>query len=171
LKSKRFIKNRVRRGKKEPFQLEMTSLLDIMVILLVFLIKSYSSTETAINIPNTIDVPFSVSQDVSAQAVMVQMSKDHKIWVDDALVADLNVDGRRAYGKDQKLTALYDFLVAKKEDIENLAKQAQGAKPFTGLVNLVMDKALPYRFIKEIMYTATEAGYKEFKFIVIAEEK
>ncbi len=165
-------RNQRRKERKKLFKLEMNSLLDILVILLVFLIRSYGSSETNIIIPKEIVVPFSKSLDMSHQAVIVQVSNDYQIWVDEKMVADLKADGKKAYDKTgRKIWALYDKLVENKVAVDDLAKQSEGAKKFTGLVNLIMDKQLPYRVIKEIMYTASEAGYKEFKFVVISEDE
>ena len=99
------------------------------------------------------------------------MSTEKKIWVDDKLVVNLNETAFDLFDKGgDRIIALYNELISKKDAIVLLAKQTEQANKFSGMINLIMDKSLSYQYIRKIMYTATEAGFKEFKFVVISNE-
>lgn len=161
-----------RRTGKEPFEVDITSLLDILVILLVFLLKSYSTSGIIINIPEGVVLPSSQSKTNNNPGVMIQVSPE-KIWVDDEEVlntADTALNGQQLFSHEGRLiTALYDALVKKKEEIDVTASSSPQAKPFSGIANFVVDKTLKYDYIKKLMYTTAEAGFKEYKFVVMGQ--
>ncbi len=169
----RAIRKRGRRKKLELMELDITSLLDILVILLVFLLKSYSTSNIIINVPEGITLPTSASESPNNEGVIIQISKE-KIWVNSTEVVDYaNVPSRsKVYGHGGRLVVpLYDELIKVKEGIELTNKQANIDKPFSAITNLVVDKEIKYIEIKRILYTAAEAGFKSYKFVVLSEEQ
>lgn len=158
---------KIRRGRKKAnaFDLDITPLLDIITILLIFLIQNYNVSE--IFVPKAIDLPQSKSQTVGTKGVRVQVSKS-QIWVDDkevvntdtTEVAQLFDEGGR------RIIPLYDQLVRIRQTIKQTEKFSPNAIPFSGVANLVVDKSLKYSYLKRVMYTCAAAGFKEFKFIV-----
>ena len=168
----RSIRNKKKREKTEPVDIDITSLLDILVILLVFLLRSYNSSGVTLTVPKGIELPKSASISLNKPGVIIQVSKE-KIWVDDEVVLDLekirNVKDIYDEGN-RRIYPLYSILVKKKEEIQALAKQVPQAKPFSGITNLIIDKSLKFSYIKRILYTCAAAGFKEYKFVVLGEE-
>ena len=168
----RSIRNRKRRGKKEGFELDITSLLYILVILLIFLIKSYNSSGVTLNIPEGIELPKSKSSSGNQPGVIIQVSKD-KIWVDSKTVLDTSNLPNPIYDQGgRRIIPLFNELERKKEEIEKLALQTNNkAKKFGGIANLIIDKSLKYSYVKKVMYTCATAGFKEYKFVVMGQEQ
>lgn len=167
----RSIRNKQRK-RKEPFNLDITSLLDILVILLIFLIKSYNTSGITMTIPEGIELPKSESNYVNTAGIMIQVSKE-KIWVDSKAVLDTADLPKHLYDDGgRRIVPLFDELTKKKEEIKNLAMQTNGkVQNFSGIVNLIVDKSLKYSYIKKVMYTCATAGFKEYKFVVMGEEQ
>ena len=166
----RSIRNKTRRNKRESFEIDITSLLDILVILLVFLLKSYNSSGVTVDIPKEISIPMSSTQDLNNAGVMIQVSQK-KIWVDSETILDLDENPKRIYDQGNKrIISLYDILVKKKDEINNLHKQVPEAKKFSGIANLIIDKTIKYSYVKKIMYTCAAAGFQKYKFVVLAED-
>ena len=167
----RSIRNRKRRGNKEAFELEITSLLDILVILLIFLIKSYNSSGVTLNIPEGIELPKSASSNINTPGVIIQVSKD-KIWVDSKTILDTENLPKSLYDHGgRRIIPLFNELTRKKEEIEKLALQTNNkAMSFSGTANLIIDKSLKYKSLKRVMYTCAAAGFKQYKFVVMGEE-
>ncbi len=157
-----------RRKKEAVFDIDITSLLDILTILLVFLLQSYNSSGVVINVPKGIDLPRSASESLNSFGVNVQVSKTN-IWVDDTEV--LNVDttaNSQIYDEGgRRIVPLYNELVKIKETIKASEKLSPDAKKFSGIANLVVDKTIKYEFLKKVMHTCATAGFKEFKFVVM----
>jgi biopolymer transport protein ExbD len=166
----RSIRNKKRKNKRD-FDLDITSLLDILVILLIFLIKSYNSSGVTLNIPEGIELPKSQSAHINTAGVIIQVSKD-KIWVDSKTILDTADLPRNLYDDGgRRVIPLFDELSKKKEQIKNLNVQTGGkAKKFSGIVNLIVDKSLKYSYVKKIMYTCASAGFREYKFVVMGNE-
>lgn len=160
-----------RRDKKEVAELDITSLLDILVILLVFLIKSYNASGILLNIPENLKMPNSKSKTMNTSGVMVQISQD-KMWVDDKEVYNFKnpTSHSRLYGSGQTLLRpLYNQLVVKRQEVMTLQKATQNATEFSGVVNLIVDKSYRYSFIKKVLNTCARAGYSQYKFVVLGD--
>lgn len=170
MRTTRSIRNRGRRNKKEPMDLDITSLLDILVIMLVFLLKSYNATGIIMNIPEDISLPTSNSLDINTQGVVVQVAES-KIWVDDQIILNKEEDTGRIYDRGgRRIIPLFNVLVDKKNLVKQIEKATPEAKKFSGVVNLIVDKKIKYSDIKKVLYTAAEAGYKSYKFVVLGQD-
>lgn len=166
----RSIRNRGRRGKKPLIDLDITSLLDILVIMLVFLLKSYNSTGIILNVPKDITLPTSNSQDINTTGVVVQVSPN-TIWVDDEVILEKDQPKGRVYDYGgRRIIPLFNELVRKKNLVKQVSKVTPEAKKFSGIVNLIVDKSIKYSEVKKVLFTAAEAGYKSYKFVVLGEE-
>ncbi len=167
----RSIRNRGRRNKKALIDLDITSLLDILVIMLVFLLKSYNSTGIIMNIPEGITLPTSKSQDLNTNGVVVQISKD-TIWVDDQVILDKSSPKGKIYDYGgRRIIPLFNELVSKKNTVKQIEKTTSAATKFSGIVNLIVDKSIKYSEVKKVLFTAAEAGYKSYKFVVLGEDQ
>jgi biopolymer transport protein ExbD len=165
----RSIKNR--RGRKAPgaMDIDITSLLDILTILLVFLLQNYNSSGVIINVPKDIDLPRSSSISLNNYGVNIQVSKS-QIWIDDKEVVNTDTaDQSQLFDEGgRRIIPLYNELVRIKETIKQSEKLSPQATKFSGLANLVVDKSMKYNYLKRVMYTCAAAGFKEFKFVVLS---
>lgn len=166
----RSIKQRRGRKKSGPFDIDITSLLDILTILLVFLLQSYNSSGVIINVPDGIELPKSSSETMNTFGVNIQVSKTN-IWVDDKEVVNTETsDSQQLFDQGgRRIVPLYDALVKIKETIKQSEKLSPDAKKFSGIANLVVDKSIKYSYLKRVMYTAAQAGFKEYKFVVMSQ--
>jgi biopolymer transport protein ExbD len=62
--------------------------------------------------------------------------------------------------------AVYEALKKEVEKQKTIAKWNKNA-PFTGRVNVVADRKIPYRTLMEVLYTAGQAELGEYKFMVL----
>jgi biopolymer transport protein ExbD len=162
--------SRFSRGKRKEtvFDIDITSLLDILTIMLVFLLQSYNSSGVVINVPKEIELPRSSSETLNNFGVNIQVSKT-QIWVDDAEVVNSELPQEQMYEEGRRIVPLFNELVKIKETIKQSEKLSPQAKKFSGIANLVVDKTLKYSYLKKIMYTCAAAGFKEFKFVVLTQ--
>jgi biopolymer transport protein ExbD len=167
--ARRSISSKRRKRKGSLLELEMTSLLDVITTLLIFLIFGYNSSGIEINVPKDITLPKSISKDFNHDAVKIMVAQD-AIWVDTKKIVDLTNGGELSTDQEgRRILPLFDELVVQKELIRATEKSSPRATKFSGLVNLIVDKSIKYSFVKKILYTTAEAGYKEYKFVVMSE--
>lgn len=143
-----------KREKKEPMDIDITSLLDVLVILLVFLLKSYNASDLKLNLVQDLTVPTSDARLLGNHTVMVQVNKDKQIFVNNAEIG-------YALGSGQN-----EALLAKLNEIRSGISDRLPASQKEKKINLVFDESLPYQVMKSVMHTSAVAGYSEFKFIV-----
>jgi biopolymer transport protein ExbD len=161
-----------RKKKATVFDIDITSLLDILTILLVFLLQSYNSSGVIINVPKGIELPRSASESLNNFGVNIQVSKT-QIWVNDieVLNSDTASESLTYDEGNRRIIPLFNELTKIKDNIKAVEKASTEAKKFSGIVNLVVDKSLKYDYLKRVMYTCAKAGYKEFKFVVMTKDK
>ncbi len=167
MRNNRLIRKRGNRNREEVEEIDITSLLDILVIMLVFLIRSYNASGVVINVPKNIKLPDSKSQSLNTAGVVVQVAPTG-IWVDDKEVVNTEKKVSIVYDHEgRRIVPLYNELIQKKQDIKRTEKMSPNATKFTGTINLVVDKSIKYNYVKKLLYTCAEAGYLRYKFVVL----
>lgn len=151
---KRMFFNKKGRHKKEEMDLDITSLLDVLVILLVFLLKSYNASDLKINLVKDLVVPKSDARVLGEHAIIVQVDSKKKIYVNKEEVG-------YAFGAGQNNALLERLNKLRSEISSDLAESKKDKK-----INLVFDEKISYKEMKSVMHTSAMAGYTEFKFIV-----
>jgi len=159
-------------------ELNITSMMDMMTIILVFLLKSYSTDDISVAGNDDLILPVSTSLTPPKLAVNVVISQ-RDILVDGEAVLQLEevIDEVTGQPKVQipesakrgpKIVDLFDKLVSKAETSKGLGDRMGDEQfGFKGQVLLQCDKRLPFSVIREVMYTAGQAQFGEFRFVVI----
>jgi len=183
---------RVRRNRKEirrSFDLQLTPMLDVLVIILVFLLKTAAVTSTTFTSVAGIELPVSESPDVPPESLQLIVTPEAMTLEDQRIMdfvqsaasvgtaeasyefarGDLDEGGRR-------VVPLYDALVKAREKAELLrakskARDADGNPlPFDGVLAVQADKRIAYDTIRKVMYTAYSAGYTVFRFLALRKD-
>lgn len=167
LRRKRKQSRRKRRLGDDEAGLTLNSMMDIMLIILIFLLKSYGEEPIKI-LPDT-DLPFSTSEIVPTDTTVVTITDNAIVAADKEVVrlTDRKVDKTQKKGGATGLiiqpleTALRDEV----EKQKNFARQTNSE--FQGEMTIVADVETPYRLVAEVMQTAIASEYKKFRFAVI----
>ncbi len=147
--------------------LQITSMIDVFTILLVFLLKSYSTEGHLVTIAEAIRLPVSSAEQVIHPAVTVAFN-DQALFVDgDKLVDD--VTPYLANSADLLIQPLYQALRERAERSKEIAA-VNPAVVFTGEVILQGDREIPFRLLKKVIYTAGQAEYVNQSLAVFQEE-
>ncbi len=184
----RSIRFRRARRKHKEIELQLTSMLDVLVIILVFLLKSYStSTNNFTTLPG-LKLPLSASQDIPPDSLHLIITPEGMTFESVRIVEfDLGAGSLGATDADaqyslkpvdlaedgRQIKPLYEALVKAKDRAELLrakskARDAQGNPlPFDGILAIQADKRVHYDTIRKIMYTAATAGYKTFRLLAL----
>jgi len=157
---------------------QITSMMDMMTIILVFLLKSFSTEAVTVQASSDLQLPVSSALKVPKVAVNVVVTRT-ELLVDGELVLTLEaakdeVTGGPSYRfpaaakRDNKVMPLFERLVQKAETAKAIgAKTGSDEFGFKGQVLLQCDKRLPYSVIRDVMFTAGQAQFGEFRFVVI----
>jgi biopolymer transport protein ExbD len=167
-------RRRARDSAGEIKELNITAMMDMMTILLVFLLKSYSASSLSINLSDSLKVPTSTTQVQPQDNISVTISLGEVAVNDRRAVAAENGVIPAGYKEEGKadgfyIGAIYDAL-KKEVDKQKYIAQYNVKAPFTGRVNIIADKRIPYRTLMEVLYTAGQAELGEYKFMVLKNE-
>ncbi|MCB9761541.1 MAG: biopolymer transporter ExbD [Alphaproteobacteria bacterium] len=162
--------------------LNITSMMDMFTIILVFLLKSYSTEDISVAASSDLELPVSTTQKKPELAVNLVVAKS-RIVVDGVEVLSLTTKpdednpGQALIAvpedekKGQMITKLYDRLLEKAEQAKALGEASGSSEhEFKGQILLQCDKTLPFAVIREVMYTAGQAQFGEFRFVVYKSE-
>jgi len=160
------------RDNESSGSVNINSLMDIMVILLVFLLKSYGDQPIKVT-GEDLEVPRSTTKLNPEDMTSVTVTRN-AILVDDEKVVDVKdgaVDKSQKKGGDASLeiTPLFERLSEVVEDRKSEAEMMQ--KDFEPVVTVVADQTIPYRLITEVVYTAGQAELSKYKFAVVRNKR
>ena len=157
------------RNLDEPGALSMNSLMDIMTIILVFLLKSYSTDPVQLKQAPDLKPPFSTSELKPVESTVVTVTLNN-ILVDDSPVlrleggvvaeADLSSGSFMIEPLYQKL----DEAVAHQKKVYRFRKDK---KEWEGIITIVADRHVPFKLLSQVMYTSGQAQFSKFKFMVV----
>jgi biopolymer transport protein ExbD len=167
-------RRRARESAGEIKELNITAMMDMMTIILVFLLKSFSASSLAVNLSDELKLPVSTSQVQAQDNINVTISM-REVTVNDRSAVKVENGAIPAGYKEQGLAdafyvgAIYDAL-KKEVDKQKYIAQYNRSAPFTGRVNVIADRRIPYRTLMEVLYTAGQAELGEYKFMVLKNE-
>ena len=146
-------------------ELNLTAMMDMMTIILVFLLKNYATNPEAITLSAQLQPPSSTAK-VPMQEATVVMVTTLAILVDGKEILKLQ-DGKVA-GEDPKTAStlippLRDKLTARASDLKKIAEYTK--QPFEGKVLIVADKNVPYVLLMRVLYTIGEADFSQYKLV------
>lgn len=191
---RRTIRNR--RGRKvihKDFELQLTSMMDILVIILVFLLKSYTvSTNSFSSVPG-IQIPISKTNELTPDSLHLIVTPDAITFENQRVVEfvkttdSLDKDNPKAANyafrnedldeNGMRIARLYDALNRAREKAELLraqspARDAEGKPlPWDGVLAIQADKRVKYDTLRKIMYTAGAAQFRVFRLLAMRQEQ
>lgn len=147
-------KKHFRRRPKE-MSLQITSMIDIFTILLVFLLKSFSTEGHLVNIAKEIKLPASSAVESVHPGISVAFSGESLYFESELIVGDV----KSVIASDEMLIEpLYAALKQNADKIKAVAEK-NPSMVFTGEIVLQGDREIPFRLLKKIIYTAGQAEY------------
>jgi biopolymer transport protein ExbD len=152
-------------GKKSVFaDLNVTPLVDMFVILVLFLIANFSATGEILSMSKDVELPEAANTEELQLAPVVQVSKQEVI-VSGVIIGRVDDLTREEY---LNIPQLEEKLREMKKQFEDLHNAANDSGAFKGDVNIQADKNVQFRIIKRVMYSCAQAGYANIAFATMA---
>jgi biopolymer transport protein ExbD len=162
-------KQRERAG--EIRELNITAMMDMMTIILVFLLKSYSTSSLNVDMSDNLKIPQSTTIEKPQDIIKVTVSLK-EVTVNDKAAVPIRDGLIPVAAKDGKadnfyVGALYDSLKKEVDKQKKIAQYNEQARKVSGRVNIVADRRIPYRTLIDVLYTAGQAELGEYQFMVL----
>ncbi len=177
------LRRAIRRNAHDPEInfLNITAMLDIMTIILVFLLKTLGESSAAVPQSDDLRLPASIIKTQPHQeGVLVTISKSQILVGDDKVLslpgreslAQAGVDARHKRGgpNDLFIVPLGNALMAaRKTDVA--VRRAKGLDPSSSEAIIIADKNTPYRLLIEVLFTLGQSEFGKYHLMVIQSKK
>ncbi len=150
-------------ARKKPAALSLVSLMDIFTILVFFLLVNSAEIQT-LEPPKSLTLPESVAQDRPRETVIVLVTAEAVFVQDQPVVSVADVD--RADGV--IIAPLKRALAAQ---ADRALVRAAATDPSAREITILGDRNVPYRVLKKVMATCTEADFGKLSLAVMQKEE
>ncbi len=171
---KKFLK---KRRYNEDMALQITSMADIFIIILVFLLKSYSTGLSNISPGKDMLLPEAQAKDEMKEAVKIEISAS-AINIDDKPVVVLNNYEFSRQDRDSMRgsKSLYEALMRERSKVVKMGESSQAKKSAEeknkkedndSTLLVMADRDTPFSTIKTVLTSAANTGYVDLKLVVV----
>ncbi len=157
---------RRRRGAEEP-KLNITSMMDMFTIILVFLIKNFSTEGAIVTPADELTLPKSTIEKKAKESLSVKISRS-SISVENKVVVEGEAYKRLLQQKEFMIAPLYEVLLRYSEEAKKMASAVN--TDFSGEITIQGDVEIPYSLLTRVMYTCGQAGYPNMNLFVYRNE-
>jgi biopolymer transport protein ExbD len=142
-------------------------MMDMMTIILVFLIKSYSASSITVTASEDVRPPSSTTRITPKDTIAITVTP-RSILVGDKRKVELD-KAMAVSSQDSRGKLILPLDAALKKEIEKLKYIAERNPnaPFNHEVAIIGDKRIPYELLSSVLYTAGQNELENFRFVVI----
>jgi biopolymer transport protein ExbD len=173
---KRELRKAIRKNWVEPEInfLNITAMMDMMTIILVFLLKSMAASSASIPQSADLTIPKSIlTTEASQEGAAVLISKTH-IVLDDNVICPVPPDSthgvegkyKRSGPNDLFIVPLANALQSWRER-DKAVRAATGKDPKTSEAIIIADASTPYRLLTEVLFTLGQTEFSKFHLMVL----
>ena len=173
---KRILRKEIRRKAGEPENnfLNITAMMDMMTIILVFLLKSMSASSASTPQSPDLTIPKSVlTTEASQEGVAVLISKSH-IVIDNQSVVDVPQDASHGVEARFKRGGPTDLYITKLGQVakdwrerDKAVRKATGRDASGSEAIIIADKDTPYRLLVEVLFTLGQTEFNKYHLMVM----
>ena len=148
-------------GRKSSYaELNLTSMVDMLTILVVFLLQTFSASGELLSVQKNIVLPEAQNFKDLEQAPIIAVAQD-SVTLNGAMEADA-AELNQENTTDWKIAKLHDDLVT----LKNNYKLLHPSENFAGTVIVQADRNVDFKVVKKVMYSCAVAGYGNVNFAV-----
>ena len=153
---------------QEEVKLNITPMMDIFTIILVFLLKIFSAQGQLVTPAEGLTLPTSTTEKRAVEALSVQVLSDKIILEKEIVLEGSDFHGILSDPSTVMIQPLYDALAKYSAEAKRTARLY--GRSFSGQITIHGDSDTPYSYITRIMYTCGQAGYHDIKLLAYREE-
>ena len=154
-------------GRKSLYApLNLVAYIDMMTMLVIFLLMSFSATGEILFVQKNIVLPHAMNWAELERAPVIGVSRE-VVTLDGSQVATADELMKDSSTGDFKISELHDKLVT----LKNNYKLLHPGEEFNGIAIIQSDKGVEFKVLKKIMYSCAVAGYQNVNFAVVPKTK
>lgn len=153
-------KKHLKLGKEE---LNLTSMMDMMTIILLFLLKTYSTTGQIMTPSEDLKLPYSFSAETPSKELSVAVTR-HAILVGSDQIMNLDDIPQ----EENLIPPLFARLSSMAQEAKN--DEVQFGKPFSHEVIIQADEDTPFQVLVKVLYTCGQSEYNKLRLLTYREK-
>jgi len=157
------IRQRRRKRGDGTVKMNLTSMIDMFTLMVVFLLKNYSAQGQLVTPAEGLMLPTSSIEKNAKEALSVKVSQT-TIMVENEIVVDQNGYVTLLAQKDFMIEPLFKVLQKHAEEARKSSERF--GQEFSGKISIQGDVAIPYNVLTRVMYTCGQAGYPMMNLVV-----
>jgi biopolymer transport protein ExbD len=172
------LRKAIRRKASEPEvnYLNITAMLDIMTIILVFLLKTLGESSGSVPQNKDLMLPKSMIQTQPAQeGVRVTVSKSQVLVGNDKVLdlpnnqslAQSGVEARHKRGANSLYIVPLGNALASARQVDRAVREAKGLDPSSSEAIIIADSTIPYRLFIEVLFTLGQNEFGKYHLMVM----
>jgi biopolymer transport protein ExbD len=146
-----------------PASLSLVSLMDIFTILVFFLLVNQAEVQ-ALDVPKNIELPESMAMAKPAETVVVMVTPTQVLVQGRPIATLADVDAQPGLVVEPLRDAL-------KRQTDRFLRASAQADVAAREITILGDKTVPYRVLKKVMATCTDADYGKLSLAVLQREE
>lgn len=154
-------------AKKSPnTSLNLTSMIDFLTVVVIFLLMSFSASGEIASITRGLELPEAANTKSVDRAPMIVITRD-------VITLDVAGTGRRIADVPSLMREAgtsgdwrIENLVQDLETMKRNWSMIHPREPFPAAVVLQSDRSIDFRVLKKVMYSCAQAGYSNISFLV-----
>jgi biopolymer transport protein ExbD len=152
------------RGKRGTYaNIMLTSLIDVMTILVIFLLMNFSANGEVLYMSKDIKLPDAYHGAMLERAPVISVSADAVTFDGRMLLTTTDLEK----GDVLNVPELEDALRDEKRRYEQIHANDPD-HPFRGLVNVQADRRIPFKVIKRVMFACNQSGFGNINFAALS---
>lgn len=153
------------RAPPEPAKPQMTSLVDVLTVLVFFLLKNFSTEGDIVTPAPGLTLPNSTSKSAPEKALVIAISQEHILAEGQPIATVGDEQSRSGY----LIPALSAWLDKRRKSTEAIS-QFDTTVGFTGKLNIQGDRKIPFAVLQKVLITCGDKGYSDFSLTVNRQE-
>jgi biopolymer transport protein ExbD len=148
---------------RKPASLNLVSLMDIFTILVFFLLVNSAEVQT-LEPPKALELPESIALEKPRETVVVMVTTDQVLVQGSPVVSVADVDAADG-------VIIAPLRAALKAQTDRVLMRAAASDLSAREITILGDRGVPYRILKKVMATCTDADYGQLSFAVLQKEE
>jgi biopolymer transport protein ExbD len=143
--------------------LRLTSMMDILTVLLLFLLKSFVVEGEVITPAPGVHLPESTSKALPQSSIVIAIFDD-AVMLDGEVVASIS---KAEASDDLLIESLAQRLDKARDTATQIARRRGSDDDFVGKVSIQGDRNIDFAILQRVMYTCSVSGYEDISLAVI----
>ncbi len=166
IQQSRVLSKKFSRGKAAGYaSIMLTSLIDVMTILVIFLLMNFSANGEVLYLTKDIKLPDAYHGAMLERAPVISVSAEAVTFDGKMLLQTAEMER----GDVLNVPELEDALRDEKRRYEQIHANDPD-HPFRGLVNVQADRRIPFKVIKRVMFACNQSGFGNINFAALSRE-